>query len=80
MGLGSSDREDFTMRTAVVSFGFVMFVLACWVSIIGHQLGISSFDPVRYEILRGLLPLAYTVAAISLGVLGVIITGMVINK
>ena len=57
-----------------------LLVLVCWVPVIGHQLGIGSFDPVRYVILRGFLPLAYTVTGLSVCVIGVIIVGMAVKR
>lgn len=68
------------MPSGLLLFAAVMFVLACWVYVIGHQLGLSGFDPVRYTILRGVLPLAYTVAGLSVCVLGLFIVGMVAKK
>ena len=43
-----------------------LFVLACWVFVIGHQLGWSAFDPARYAVLNGTLAIAYTVAGLSI--------------
>ncbi len=42
------------------------FVMACWVFVIGHQLGWSAVNPTRYAIMEATLPIAYTVAGLSI--------------
>ena len=49
-----------------IGWFFLILVLACWIFIIGHQFGISGFDPRRYSVLEVAVPIAYTGAAISL--------------
>ena len=58
----------------------VLFVLACVVYVIGHQLGAASFDPARYTVLRGVLPLAYVVAALTVAVIVASIVATVFKK
>ena len=67
------------MQAAFVSVA-VLFVLACIVSVIGHQLGLSTFDPARYEFLRGVLPTAYVVVLFMFGAIGVAIVAAVFKK
>ncbi len=67
------------MQAAFISVA-AMVVLACMVFVIGHQLSLDSFDPDRYEVLRGVLPLAYVVAALAVGVVVVGIVAAVFKK
>ena len=62
--------------------GFLIcFFIASWVFVLGDQLGWQPFDPENgYEVLRGSLPIAYTGAIISVGVLAVAVTAVVIRK
>ena len=53
------------MQSGLATF-VLLFVVACWIFVIGHQLGFSGFDPNRYAVLEGSLAIAYTVSAISL--------------
>ncbi len=41
------------------------FVAACWVFVVGHQLGWPFLDPVRYGIVRGAGYVAYPVVFMS---------------
>lgn len=62
--------------------GFLIcFFIASWVFVLGDQLGWKAFDPdTGYAVLRGGLPIAYTGAIMSVGVLAVAITAAVIRK
>lgn len=60
-----------------IGWFFLVLVLACWIYIIGHQLGISGFDPRRYPALEVAVPIAYTGAAISLCFVAAIIVMIV---
>ena len=42
------------------------FVIACWVLVVGHQMGWSTFDPDTYEFLNAALAIAYLVAGLSI--------------
>ena len=53
------------MLSSILTF-LLFFVVACWIFVIGHQLGFSGFNPNRYAVLGGTLAIAYTVSAISL--------------
>lgn len=66
------------MQTGLAVFA-LLFVVACWVFVIGHQLGLGAFDPNRYPIMdAGSLAIAYTTAALSLcAVVGVIVVVIV---
>ena len=41
------------------------FVAACWLFVVGHQLGWPFLDPVRYGIVRGVGYVAYPVVFMS---------------
>ena len=51
------------MKEAFISFA-ICFVLACWVFVIGHQICIDSFQRLGTAEL-GIIPIAYTVTALS---------------
>ena len=38
------------MQTGLAVFA-LLFVVACWIFVVGHQLGLSAFDPKRYPIM-----------------------------
>ncbi len=67
------------MQAAFASFA-VLIVLASIVFVIGHLLGLSSFDPFRYQYLRGVLPTAYVVVILAAGVIAASITASVFKK
>ena len=67
------------MQVAFASFA-VLFVLACVAYVIGHQLGFSSFDPAKYEFLRGVLPTAYVVVILTADVIAASIAASVFKK
>jgi hypothetical protein len=52
------------MQSGLLLF-LLLSVAACWMFVVGHQLGWSSFDPNRYAILEGTLTIAYIVAGLS---------------
>lgn len=43
----------------------VLLVVACWVIVILHRLGLDALDPGRYSIMNATLAISYTIAAIS---------------
>ena len=53
------------MQSGLAVFALA-FVVSCWVFVIGHQLGFSSFNTNRFAVMEAAQPIAYTVAAISL--------------
>lgn len=55
----------------------INFFLACWVLVLGHHFGPSLFDK---DVFQASLPIAYTGAIISVGVLAVAVTAMVIRR
>ena len=58
--------------------GFLIcFFIACWVYIIGDLLGWAILD---YEVMKASLPIAYTGAIISVGVLAVAVTAAVLRR
>ena len=56
--------EGFVMQSAIVFGG--LLVLGSWLTVILHQLGVETFNPVRYPIMETTLGIAYMVAAVSL--------------
>ena len=63
---------------AVFLFGFFV---ACWVFVLGDQLGWQALDPEGgYTVLRASLPIAYTGAVISFGVLAVAVAAVVLRR
>ena len=67
------------MQAAFALFA-VLFVLACIVFVIGHQLGLSGFDPVKYQVLRGVLPIAYLVPILAAGLIAASIAASLFKK
>ena len=55
----------FEMQSGLAAIAFFV-VAASWIFVIGHQLGLSGFNPNRYAVLEGTIAIAYTVSAISL--------------
>ena len=60
-----------------IGFFFLTLVMVCWAFVIGHQVGIIDFNPPRYSVLEGVIPIAYTGAAMSLCFLAVIVVLLV---
>ena len=67
------------MQVAFASF-VVLFVLGCIVAAIGHSLGLSPFDPYKYQVLRGLLPVAYVVSVLTAGAIAAGIVASIYKK
>ncbi len=59
----------------ITSF-LLVFFLACWIFVIGHQAGWDPLDPARYPVMRSTLIIAYTGAIISAGVLAVAVVAV----
>ena len=72
-------RGGFLMQAAFISFA-VLFVLACIVFVIGHLSGLSGFDPARYQVLRGVLPVAYVVVVLAAGTIAASIAASIFKK
>ncbi len=53
------------------------FFVACWVYVAGHLLGWGLLE---YEVMRASLPIAYTGAIISVGVLAAAVAAAVIRR
>ena len=67
---------EVTDMQGVVYFLFSFFV-ASWVFVLGDQLGWQALDPeTGYEVLRASLPIAYTGAIMSVGVLAVAVVAV----
>lgn len=68
------------MQSGLIVF-VLMFVVACWIFVIGHQLGLNAFNPNRYPVLDGgSLAIAYTVAALSLCAVAALFVAVVVKK
>ena len=68
------------MQTGLAVFA-LLFVVACWIFVIGHQLGLSAFDPKRYPVMdAGSLAIAYTTAGLSLCALAALFVAVVYKK
>ncbi len=68
------------MQTGIAVFA-LLFVVACWVFVIGHQLGLSAFDPDRYPVMEaGSLTIAHTTVGLSICAVAGIITVLVYKK
>ena len=67
MGTGlDSGRGGHRMSNAAFGVSLALaFVAACWLFVVGHQLGWPFLDPVRYGIVRSSLYVAYPVAFMS---------------
>ena len=83
MGLGSSEREDFTMRTvlqtAFASFA-VLFVLACIGLVAAHQLAPGLINPDQYEFYGAFLATAYVGSILAAGLIAASIAASVFKK
>ena len=66
------------MRT-LVGVGLLM-VLACWVVVILHRVGYEALDPARYSVMNATLAISYTIAAISLCGIAVLIVDALTRK
>ena len=68
------------MQTGIAVFAF-LFVVACWVFVIGHQLGFGAFDPDRIPVLEdGSLAIAYTTVGLSICAFAAIFVAVVYKK
>ena len=63
----------------VVGIG-ALLVVACWVIVILHRLGVGAFDPARYSMMNATLAISYTIAAISLCGMVVLIVDTLTRK
>ena len=51
----------------------VALVAACWLLVLGHQLGVEPFsNPDQYAVLKGSMAFAYVVAALSVCAVGIL--------
>ena len=55
------------MMQAAFILAALLTVLGSIVFVIGHLSGLSSFDPARYDYLRGVLPTAYVIVILAAG-------------
>ena len=68
------------MQTGIAVFA-LLFVVACWVFVIGHQLGLSAFDPDRIPVMEaGSLAIAYTTVGLSICAVAAIFVAVVYKK
>lgn len=68
------------MQTGLAVFA-LLFVVACWVFVIGHQMGLGAFDPDRIPVLEvGSLAIAYTTVGLSICAVAGIITVLIVKK
>ena len=68
------------MQTGIAVFA-LLFVVACWIFVIGHQLGLGAFDPDRIPVLEvGSLAIAYTTVGLSICAVAGIIAVLVYKK
>ena len=67
------------MQSGLISFALLV-VLACWIIVVGHRLGVDEFDPAKYSIMNGTLTIAYTVVAMSVCAVAVLIVSAVIKR
>ena len=51
------------MKEALILFA-IGFIVACWIFVIGHQLGVSAFHDVE-GLAQASIPIAYTTAALT---------------
>ena len=52
----------------------VAVVVACWVLVLGHQLGVAPFNnPDQYAVLKGSMAFAYVMAALSVCAVGILV-------
>ena len=58
----------------------LLLVIACWVIVILHRLGYEAFDPARYSIMNGTLAIAYTIVAISVCGIAVLIVAAMVKR
>ena len=66
--------------TGIAGF-LICFFIASWVFVLGDQLGWQAFDSeAGYKVLWGSLPIAYTGAIISVGVLAVAVAAVVLRR
>ena len=68
------------MQTGLAVFA-LLFVVACWVFVIGHQLGLAAFDPDRIPVMEaGSLAIAYTTVGLSICAVAAIFVAVVYKK
>ncbi len=60
-----------------IAIFLISFFAACWVCIVGDLLG---WDALNYEVMRASLPIAYTGAVISVGVLAVVVAAVALRR
>ena len=65
------------MIMAGLAIFLLSFFAACWVYVVGDLLGWGALE---YEVMRASLPIAYTGAIISVGVLAVAVTAVVLRR
>ena len=62
---------------STIAVFLLSFFVACWVLVVGDRLGWGALE---YEAMRGGLPIAYTGAIISVGVLAVAVAAVVLRR
>ena len=62
------------MKDALILLG-VCFVLSCWIFVVGHQIGLEFFERLTWAI-----PTAYTLTAITGGIVIAALIGAVIER
>ena len=60
-----------------IAIFLISFFAACWVYVVGDLLGWGALE---YEVMRASLPIAYTGAVISVGVLAVAVAAAVLRR
>ncbi len=60
-----------------IALFLISFFAACWVFVVGDRLGWSALE---YEVMRASLPIAYTGAIISVGILAVAVAAVVLRR
>ena len=62
------------MKDALLLLG-ILFVLSCWAFVVGHQLGLQFFEELTWAI-----PTAYTLTALTGGIVVAALIGAVIER
>ena len=60
-----------------IAIFLISFFAACWVYVVGDLLGWYALN---YEVMRASLPIAYTGAVISVGVLAVVVAAVALRR
>ena len=60
-----------------IAIFLISFFAACWVYVVGDLLG---WEALNYEVMRASLPIAYTGAIISVGVLAVALAAAALRR